>query len=380
MNSLGEELLYSISLSLVPQVGCIQARILLEQLGSAKKIFHTSRSRLEKIPGIGPVRAAAISSFRDHKKAEKEIRFIEHNNIKPLLYFSPDYPLRLKNCPDPPPLLFFKGNADLNTKKILSIVGTRKQTDIGKEIIDAYIEAWGEDDILIISGLAYGVDQLAHRACLRNNIQTVGVLAHGLDKIYPPSHLSLAREMKEKGGLVSEFLSGTQPDKQNFPRRNRIVAGICDALLVIETDIKGGSMITAELAAGYNREVFAVPGRIHDEKSQGCNYLIRENKARLTMHPSDILEFMNWASATKTERVPVAPLFNDLDPDQLLITGLLRDHGIMHIDQIQSLSGLPHSRFSSILLCMEMDRIILQVPGKQYKLNQVGGAQNLLRI
>ena len=380
MNSPSEELLYSILLTMVPQVGSIQSRILLEQLGSAKKIFHTARSRLEKIPGIGPVRATAIASFRDHKKAEKEIRFIEHNGIRPLTFYSKDYPSRLRNCPDPPPLLYYKGTADLNSKKILSIVGTRKETDLGRELINAYLEAWRDDDLLIISGLAYGIDQLAHRASLRNGLSTVGVLAHGLDKIYPQSHISLAREMKEKGGLLTEFLSNTQPDKQNFPRRNRIVAGISDALLVIETDIKGGSMITAELASGYSREVFAIPGRIQDEKSQGCNYLIRENKARLTMHPMDIPEFMNWTIRTPATPSHVEPLFNELDPDQLLIAGLLKDHGIMHIDQIQSLSGLQHSRFSSTLLSMEMDRIILQVPGKLYKLNQVGGGQNLLRI
>jgi DNA processing protein len=378
MNDVTEELMYLIALGMVPNIGTVQSKVLLEYLKSAKAIFHTPLSRLEKIPGMGPVRASSIHAFRDFRAAEKECAFVTRNGIKPLAINSADYPQRLKHCQDPPHLLFYKGSTDLNSSKILGIVGTRRETDLGRDLIDAYIDSWKGLDMVIVSGLAYGVDQHAHRACVRNSISTVGVLAHGLDKIYPQAHLSLARQMVANGGLLTEFLSGTQPDRQNFPRRNRIVAGICDAVLVVETDVKGGSMITAELAAGYSREVFAIPGRIHDRKSQGCNYLIRENKARLTMHPSDLLEFMNWDAPQATSNQE--HLFPALDPDQQMLAGLVKQHGIIHIDQLQSLSGLPHSRFSASLLFLEMEKILVQLPGKQFKLNQVAGGQNLLRI
>jgi DNA processing protein len=376
-----EEVLYSIALTKVPQIGSIQSRMLLDQFGSALQVFRTPRHQLEKIQGIGTMRAANITNFREFRAAEKELEFISRSGISALTYNSEAYPKRLKNCPDPPPLLFYKGNANLNAKKIISIVGTRQHSTHAVETVAAFLESWKQMDILTVSGLAYGVDQLAHSESLKYGLMSVGVLAHGLDKIYPSSHHALARQMVSQGGLLTEFLSGTQPDKQNFPRRNRIVAGLCDALLVIETDIKGGSMITAELASGYNREVFAIPGRIQDEKSHGCNYLIRENKARLTMHPSDLLEFMNW-DLPETEPVPVKEeaMFMGSDPDQQLLMGIIRQDGPIHIDQLQIRSGLAFSRLMTALLYLEMEKHILQLPGKHYRPNQRSSFQNLLRI
>lgn len=247
---------------------------------------------------------------------------------------------------------------------------------MGREWVDAYLDAWRDLDVVIISGLAYGIDQHAHRACVRNGMPTVGVLAHGLDRIYPPSHHALAMQMKQQGGLLTEFLSGTRPERQNFPKRNRIVAGLSDAVLVVETDVKGGSMITAELASGYDREVFAIPGRIQDEKSHGCNFLIRENLARLTMHPSDILDHMNW-DHRESIRVPMPVA--DLDEDQQLVLDLLRLHGPLQVDDLQARTGLSPGRFSSALLMLEMDTRVLPAPGSRYRLSEAPAGQNLLR-
>lgn len=374
-----EEVIHAIALTMVPQIGCIQHRILLEQLGSARAVFHTPVSRLEKIPGIGPVRARAITTARDLRRAEKEFRAMERLQIRALLYHGNEYPKRLKNCPDPPPLLFYRGTTDLNATRIIGVVGTRQETSYGRELIEAYIDGWRDAGLIVVSGLAYGVDHLTHLACVKKQIETVAVLAHGLDKIYPSSHWQLAKEMESRGGLLTEFITGTQPDRQNFPRRNRIVAGICEAVLVVETGIKGGSMITAELANDYNREVFAIPGKIGDEKSQGCNYLIRENRARLTMHPHDVLQCLNW-DIVPAQVHPQAQLFTVDDPDQQLVLGLFADSEPMHIDQLMGLSGLPYSRFSAALIGLELAQKLMPLPGKRYQLNRMAQGQNLLRI
>jgi DNA processing protein len=265
---------------MVPNVGAIQSKVLLEHFCSPENIFSASTRDLENVPGIGTIRARSIRSFRDFSIAEKEIRFMEKFMIRPILYNDDEYPKRLKHCDDPPTLLFYRGNADLNVAKVLSIVGTRQETDYGKQVLAEIMSGLRGTEILVLSGLAYGIDAIAHKMAMKNDLATVGVLAHGLDRLYPSQNNSLAREMLQHGGLVTDFMSGSKPDKQNFPKRNRIVAGMADALLVVESGITGGSMITVNMAAGYNREVFAVPGRIHDHKSEGCNLLIMDNKAR----------------------------------------------------------------------------------------------------
>jgi DNA processing protein len=354
------ELLYFIALTQVPQIGSVHSKILLEKFGTAGEVFRAKRSLLEKIDGIGAIRAKNISHFRDLRKAEKELAFIDKYRIKPLMFHQDEYPKRLKQCADPPVLLFYKGNADLNAEKIISIVGTRKQTDYGRFLVEHYLEAWKDQEILIISGLAYGIDQIAHRNSLRFGLSTVGVLANGLDTIYPSSHTSLARDMILNGGLITEFLSGTKPDKQNFPRRNRIVAGMCDAVLVVETDIKGGSMITAEIAGGYNREIFAIPGRVHDRKSAGCNCLIRDNKARLSTSPDDVIEFMNW---DLKPRMAQQFIFPAMDGDAAGLLKILQEEGTIHVDRLYAVSGLKRSNFHSALLNLELEGIVEQVAG-----------------
>ncbi len=362
-----EEVLYSIALTQVPQIGSVHSRILVEHFHSAKALFHAKRSSLEKIPGIGTVRAKNICHFKDFQQAEREISFIEKFNITPFLFHGESYPERLKHCDDPPLVLFFKGEADLNTTKVISVIGTRKQTEYGKAAVEAYLEALNCPEILVVSGLAYGIDQIAHRSAIKNGMKTIGVLASGLDVIYPASHTSLARDMTKNGGIITEFLSGTKPDKQNFPRRNRIVAGLCDALLVAETDVKGGSMITADMAAGYNREIFAIPGRINDRRSAGCNFLIRENKARLTTHPSDLIEFMNWESQSPGPMQQ--KIFPDLGQDEQLILNLLRNADGIDIESLMARSGFNLSRLHMALLNLELEGLATKQPGGRVNCN-----------
>src|SRR5215475_4908715 len=277
-----DDLLYQLALTEVPNVGLVQAKILAQYFGEAQKIFNAGQSTLEKIDGIGEVRARSIKRFRDFSQAEKEIKFIEKFSIRPLFITDKQYPQRLLHCYDSPTILFYKGKADLNASKVVAIVGTRSHTEYSKKITDDLVEDLSAHDILILSGMAFGVDAMAHKAAVKNNLATVGVLGHGLDQIYPPEHAGLAKDiMKHGGGLLTEFRSNTTPDKHNFPTRNRVVAGMSDATIVVESGIKGGSMVTAELANGYNRDVFAFPGKATDTKSAGCNYLIKSNKAVL---------------------------------------------------------------------------------------------------
>jgi DNA processing protein len=359
-----DEVFYSIALTQVPQIGSVHSKTLLEHFNAAKTIFHARPSALEKIPGIGIIRARNICNFRDFKKAEKEMVFIEKFKIAPLLFHGERYPQRLKHCEDPPPILFFKGEADLNVQKVLSVVGTRKQTEYGRGLVEEYLEALSCHDVLVVSGLAYGIDQIAHKAALNNRLKTIGVLASGLDIIYPSSHSALARDMTRQGGLLTEFLSGTKPDKQNFPRRNRIVAGLCDALLVAETDVKGGSMITADIASGYNREIFAIPGRIHDRKSAGCNILIRDNKARLTMHPADMAAFMNWEAAHVT--IKQQKIFPELGEDEARIMNIVRDTDTIQLEQLIQLSGINRSHMHAALLNLELAGLLIHQPGGRW--------------
>lgn len=288
------DLLYQIALTLIPNIGPVQAKILLQHF-DPDEIFKAKKSALEKIEGIGSVRASSIKEFNNFSKAEEEIVFIEKYKINPLFISDKDYPQRLLNCYDSPTLLYYRGTADLNVSKIVAIIGTRTHTDYGKQVTEKLVKELSEQNITIISGLAFGIDAIAHKTAIKNDLPTVAVLAHGLDQIYPYEHSGLAKDMiKQNGGLLTEFGSKTKPDKHNFPTRNRIVAGMSDATIVIETGIKGGSMITAELANGYNKDVFAIPGRTNDTKSAGCNYLIKNNKALLLTSGQELIETMGW--------------------------------------------------------------------------------------
>jgi DNA processing protein len=362
------ELLYQLSLTLIPNIGPVQAKILLQQY-DAEDIFKAKKRELEKIEGIGNIRAESIKSFTDFSKAEEEIAFIEKYKIKPLFITHTDYPKRLLNCYDSPTLLYYKGNADLNHDKIISIVGTRSHTDYGKQITEQLLEELVEQNVLVVSGLAYGIDAIAHKASVKNNLRTIGVLAHGLDQVYPSQHTGLAKEMlKAGGGLLTEFGSKSKPDKHNFPTRNRVVAGMSDAIIVIETGIKGGSMITAELANNYNKDVFAFPGKVTDTKSAGCNYLIKNNKAVLLTDARELVELMNWEEKKRVVQKKQKELFIELTEDEKIILSILGEKKSVPIDEINLKSGLSSSSVAAAILNLELQNVVLSLPGKLYQI------------
>ena len=289
------DLEYQIALTLVPNVGPVDVKRLLEQYGDAAAIFHAAKSDLEKMEGIGTIKARNIKTFKDFRRAEEEVEFIERYNIIPLFITDEEYPARLRECYDPPTLLYYRGRANLNATKVVAIVGTRNNTAQGRDTTELLVKELSEYGILVVSGLAWGIDSVAHRTALKYSLRTVGVLGHGLDRIYPSEHAELAKDiLKSRGGLLTEFRKGTIPEKYNFPSRNRVVAGMSDATIVIETDVRGGSMITAQLANDYNKEVYAYPGRITDSKSAGCNYLIKNQEAILLTDTQQFIEAMRW--------------------------------------------------------------------------------------
>ncbi len=366
---MNNELLHQLALTLVPNIGDVQAKILIQHFGEVSAIFKAKTSALEKIEGIGSVRAKSIKEFDDFHIAEKEQEFIEKYKIKTFFLTDKDYPKRLLNCYDSPTLLFYKGIADLNAPKIVAIVGTRTNTEYGKQFTEKLVKDLSEQNITIISGLAFGIDAMAHKAALKHGLPTVGVVGHGLDKIYPSENSSLAKEMiKEEGGILSEFFSGTKPDKHNFPLRNRIVAGISDATVVVETNIKGGSMITGNLANAYNRDVFAVPGRTTDTKSSGCNHLIKYNKAILLTDADELLELMGWKEKSKTKTKKQKELFIELTPEEKQVVQLLQAKETVSIDEINLSSGLSSSTIAAAILNLELQNVVASLPGKMYKL------------
>jgi DNA processing protein len=367
------ELLYQVALTLVPNIGPVQAKLLLQHC-NAEEIFHAKKTFLEKIEGIGKIRAESIAEFDGFDMAEQEIKFMERYKITPLFLTHKDYPKRLLNCCDSPTLLYYKGDADLNAERIVAIIGTRSNTDYGKQLAEKLVKELSGQNVLIVSGLAFGVDAIAHKAAVKNGLPTVGVLAHGLDQVYPPDHASLARDLvKAGGGLLTEFRSGLKPDKHNFPSRNRIVAGMSDVTVVVETGIKGGSMITAELANGYNKDVFAFPGRVNDPKSAGCNYLVKSNKAMILTDAADLVQVMQWDNKArekqhltkKTQR----ELFVELLPNERTIVSILAGKDKVHIDDINFQSGLSPSAVAAGILNLELQNLIISLPGKFYQLD-----------
>jgi DNA processing protein len=362
------ELKYQLALIAVPNIGPILSKILLQHLGSARDIMTAKYATLLKIEGVGAVRAKAIVDFDSYNEIVQEIKFIEQHQITCLFYQDDAYPTRLKQCVDAPILIFFKGNNQLNATKIISVIGRRKNTEYGRKLTEELIETIAPFNPIIISGLALGIDIIAHKAALQHNLQTVGVLAHGLDRIYPPQHRNTAKEMLEHGGLLTEYISGTNPDKQNFPMRNRIVAGLSDATIVVETDVKGGSMITANLANSYNREVMAYPGSIYSNASSGCHQLIKTLKAHIITDGNDLIELLGWEDNIKTKKTPQRELFIELEPNEKIIYNLLHQHELLSIDEITFYSQLPPSLIAAATLGLEMQNIIVMQPGKVYKL------------
>jgi DNA processing protein len=362
------DLLYQIALTLIPNIGDVHSKALVNHFGSAEAIFRAPKKELDALEGVGSVRANSIINFKDFSVAEAELRFVETYKIKTLFLTDKEYPQRLLNCYDSPALLYYKGNADLNTSKIVAIVGTRSHNDYGKNICEKLVEELKNEDILIISGLAFGIDTIAHKTSLKNNMSTVGVIAHGLDRVYPSQNSALAKQMISCGGLLTEFKSNTIPGKQNFPGRNRIVAGISDAVVVIESGIRGGSLITAELGNGYNKDVFAFPGRVGDTKSEGCNYLIKNNKAALITGADDLLENMGWKQSKKPSVKKQRELFIELTTDEKIVVEILQTQEQVHIDDLYFKSKLSSSAVAQALLMLEMQGVVFSLPGKIYKI------------
>lgn len=356
-----------IALTTVPHIGDVHMKTLLQYFGSAQAVFRARRHELERVPGIGSVRAAAIRGFRDFSRAGEELLFMEKYQIRVFVAGEPDYPARLMHCYDAPAVLYFRGNCDLDASRMVSIVGTRDPTHYGKDWLVRLIEDLASYRPLIVSGLAYGIDTIAHRQALRHGLETVGVVAHGLDRIYPHANKSMAREMTAQGGLLTDFMSGTPPDGRNFPSRNRIVAGISDATIVVETGHKGGSMITADIANSYNKDVCALPGRATDDKSDGCNRLIREHRAHLVTGAKEIVELLNWdappASASRKQR----SLFPELTASEQAIISILEGKESVGIDELRQLCGMKPGETASAILNLEMMGLVASDPGKRYR-------------
>lgn len=356
-----------IALTLIPQIGDVVARHLAEHFGDAASIFSASRRELERIPTVGPFRADAIRQFGDFHRTDEEIRFLERHHITPLFWTAADYPSRLRHCWDAPVLLYARGNMDLRAPRMLAVVGTRRPSAYGTDCCRALVAGLAPLNVTIVSGMAYGIDITAHQAALDAGLPTIGVLAHGHDKLYPAAHARIARQMLEQGGLLTDFPSGTPLNRMHFPRRNRIVSGICDGILVIESGITGGSLITADLAHGYNRDVLAVPGRIGDDRSTGCLTLIRQHKAALVTSAADIAEAMNWDGQATQPPSPVqTALFNELSPDQRRILDTLGT-GRFSMDEIQYRSGIPRSQVAEVMLGLEMMGIVKAMPGHTFQ-------------
>lgn len=364
-----ERTVYFIALTKIPGVGDVVAKKLIAYCGGVREVFSHSRSALEQIPGIGKVLAHSVKNGSVLRDAEKEFIKAQKLGVRVVSFLDDAYPHRLKHCEDSPLILYVKGNGDLNPERCVSIVGTRNATNYGKEITQQIVRDLAAANVTIISGLAYGIDITAHRSSLKYETPTIGALAHGLDRIYPSAHTITAKEMQENGALISDFPTGTKPDRENFPKRNRIVAGMSDATIVVEAAIKGGALITGEIANGYNRDVFAVPGRASDQNSAGCNRLILHNKAALITSGSDVLKAMSWDDdkSTKTPTTQ-SKLLIDLSPEQEKLVAELRKNE-MRIDELAIACEYSMSKAATVLLELEFEGIVSSLPGKVYKLN-----------
>lgn len=362
-----DDILYVLALQHVPRIGDIGAKKLITHCGSAEAVFKEKKHRLSKIDGIGTLRLNELK-LNDHlKAAEAELKFIKDHNIECLYFESNDYPIRLKHCIDGPILMFQTGNVNLKSQRIISIVGTRKITTSGIAFCEKLIEELVHFNPVIVSGFAYGTDITAHKLALKFGLQTIGCLAHGLNQIYPKTHKKYMVDVEKNGGFLSDFWSTSIFDRNNFLKRNRIIAGLSEATIVIESAEKGGSLVTADIANSYNRDVFAVPGRITDSLSVGCNNLIKQQKAHLLSTPLDVPYILNWQ--LKTESKPVQKqLFVDLDDQELLIFNFLKTQDKAMLDSIALHCNLPIFKTASMLLNMELKGVLRPLPGKCFEL------------
>lgn len=368
---LEQDLYYLLALQRVEGVGDVVAKKLLHSCGSAEEVFKAKPQQLALIDGVGASLMKNLLNKSIFDKAEKELDFIKSNAINTFYFQDSNYPDRLKHCFDGPVLLFGSGTVNFNNRKIISIVGTRQITSYGVEFCKKLIEDLAPLNPIIVSGFAYGVDIVAHQLAVEHNLQTIGVVAHGLNQIYPKVHKKYIAKVEENGGLLTEFWSTSNPDKENFVRRNRIVAGISEATIVIESADRGGSLITAHLANDYNREVFAVPGRATDKYSQGCNNLIKTQKACLLTSAADLVYNLNWDinpdGAKKKGQNIQKQLFVTLENDEQIIYDYLLKNGKELLDTIAIDCSFPIYKMSSLLLNMELKGVVRPLPGKLFE-------------
>jgi len=365
-----DSLQHQIALMLVPQIGAVTAKTLVSYCGSAEAVFRASKRELHKIPGIGPTTIAAlVAAVEPLTRAEREIAFMEKHEVQAIFYTDARYPARLRQCQDSPAMFFFKGSSVslFEAPRVIAIIGTRQPSEHGKALCEEIVEGFRAYNVLIVSGLAFGVDVTAHRKASAIGIPNVGVLGHGLGSIYPSQHRSIAQRMIENGGLLSEYAHDAKPDREHFPMRNRIISGLSDVVLVVETANSGGSMITVQCAERHGREIFAVPGRPNDAKSVGCNYLLKNERAKLAESADDIAVRMRWDEPGNTPAAgKQAHLFLDLNAAETVLVGIIRDKPEIPIDQLALAAQFTPGLLASHILSLEFKGIIRTLPGKRY--------------
>ena len=363
-------LVYYVALGMVQGVGSVTARKLIEHTGDIEAVFREPVCRLRRIHGIGELLAPRIRDRNLLPRAAREVDYMLGHNIRALTYLDDEYPARLNQCPDAPIVLYMKGQLDVNPARILSVVGTRDPSDTGLQLCRRFIKelAEGHRDAVVVSGLAYGIDICAHQSAMKSSLKTLAVLGHGFRHMYPALHRPAARRIEKEGALLTEFNSITRPERNNFIRRNRIIAGISDATLVVQSGIKGGALTTARMAGGYNREVFAVPGRIGDRHFAGCNNLIKTHRAHLAESSADIEYILGWERKEEHKKQIQYSLVNELNQDEQILIGILSDRQVHSVDSLCTLTGMAVSKVSSLLLKLEFTGMVYCLPGNSYRL------------
>ena len=363
---MNKNLLHNIALTLIQDVGPVLAKLLISYCGSAESVFSASKKELSRVPQVGLKTIEKIKNNKDaFLKAENQIKYLEKVGGRAVIFHSDEYPQRLKHFDSSPLVLYSRGNMNLNHPRTVAIIGTRKPTELGRINCEKLIEGLQPYGVQIISGLAFGIDTCAHTQSVKLGIETIGVMGHGLDRMYPAANKKLASQMIENGGVLTEFPTETNPDRENFPMRNRIIASMSDVIVVVESKKRGGSIITAEFANNYNKDVFAIPGRLNDEVSEGCNRLIKQHKAYLLESANDIGYIMRWDETDK-DKVVQKSLFIDFNPDEQKVIDILKKESQITIDDLNFQLKMTPSELASMLLNLEFKGAIRSLPGKKY--------------